>query len=158
MFAIKIAYSNGDQESISMLFDTAEKAFHHACHMAAEEAYQQNTEFEDDATCTIMIDAGSYSIDLVILCIRCSAAGAITASFSSLIMSPWTLLRSFRTIHSMLMVSFPSRAATAPRRPCLAVAALSIALYSPFLRDLSKWRKQKKVHSCIRTSMAGNVR
>lgn len=65
MFAIKIAYSNGDQEPISMLFDTAEKAFHYACHMAAEEAYQQNTDFEDDATCTIMIDAGSYSIDLV---------------------------------------------------------------------------------------------
>lgn len=65
MFAVKIVYSNGDQEPISMLFDTAEKAFHHACHMAAEEAYVSNGSFEDNASCTVMIDASKYSIDLM---------------------------------------------------------------------------------------------
>lgn len=64
MYGVKITYSWNDQEPVAIFYETAEKAFRAACHLAAEEAYVQNEDMLPEGNVVVTFDAGQYAIDL----------------------------------------------------------------------------------------------
>lgn len=69
MYGIEISYSWGDcEDSLYGAYQTEEDAFKEMCLLAAEEAYVQNEEFNEDRTCTVYFDASAKMIDLNYQC------------------------------------------------------------------------------------------
>ena len=65
MYGIEIRYSWGDcEDGLYGNYKTKEEAYKDMCMLAAKEAYVQNEEFLEEATCVVYFDAAEFTIDL----------------------------------------------------------------------------------------------